>query len=411
MLNSLKKIFHIFRRQLAKFWLKFFPKLIIIGITGSYGKTNTVQAIEAVLKTKFQTLTTDINLDTIYNLPLTLLKIRPKTKVLILEYGVDHKGEMDKHLALVKPQIGVITGITPVHSEKNLLGSLEGIIKEKSKLIEKLTQKGWAILNFDNQYVRKMAQKTVASIISYGNKPQFNYWASDIKVNLKGTSFLLHYNEVGKKQIKAIKTKLIGKHFVHEIMTALAVGKILGVDINHGAQGINNLKPLSGRMSIEEGPLETILLNDSLRANPESTIAGLETLAAIKHSSKKIAVLGEMGELGNYCQKEHYRVGTVFAKLNIDFLITIGSDTKWIIKGAKDRRFPKKEIFYAENVREAALFLKETLKPNNLWYLKGSRLKHLERILLILEGKRVDCQLTSCHNYWSCQNCPKLVKE
>ena len=148
----MKKIFHILQREFARLWLKLFPKLIIIGVTGSYGKTNTVQAIEAVLKTKFQTLTTDINLDTTYNLPITLLKIRPKTQVLILEYGIDHKGEMDKHLALVKPQVVVITGITPVHSDKNLLGSLEGIIKEKSKLIEALAGKDWAILNFDNQY-------------------------------------------------------------------------------------------------------------------------------------------------------------------------------------------------------------------------------------------------------------------
>jgi len=400
----MKKIFHILQREFARLWLKLFPKLIIIGVTGSYGKTNTVQAIEAVLKTKFKTLTTDINLDTTYNLPITLLKIRPKTQVLILEYGIDHKGEMDKHLALVKPQVVVITGITPVHSDKNLLGSLEGIIKEKSKLIEALAGKDWAILNFDNQYVRKMAKKTTASIISYGNKPQFDYWVSDIKVNLKGTSCLLHYNE----QVKPIKTKLIGQHFTHETMIGLAVGKILGISIKKGIKNVAHLNPLPGRMSIEKGPLKTILLNDSLRANPESTIAGLETLAAIKHPNKKIAVLGEMGELGSYRQKEHYRVGVVFAKLNIDFLITIGPATKLIIKGAKDKGFPKEKIFYAKNVQEAALFLKETLRPNYLWYLKGSRLKHLERILLILKGKRVDCQLTSCHNYCNCQVCPKL---
>ena len=408
MLNLLKRIFHNSRRRLAYLWLKLFPKLIIIGVTGSYGKTNTVQAIEAVLRTKFKTLVTDINLDTIYNLPITLLKIRPKTQVLILEYGIDHKDEMDKHLALVKPQIGIITGIAPVHSDKNLLGSLERIIKEKSKLIEALTKKGWAILNFDNQYVKKIAQKTTAPIVSYGNKPQFDYWTSNIKVDLGGTSCLLHYNEGGQKQTVVIKTKLIGKHFTHELMVALAVGKILGISIEQGIKNITRLNPLPGRMSIEKGPLKTILLNDSLRANPESTIAGIETLAVIKHSGKKVAVLGEMGELGSYCQKEHYRVGTFFAKLNIDFLITVGPATKWVIKGAKDKGFPDKKIFYAKNVQEAALFLRKTLRSNDLWYLKGSRLKHLERILLILEGKRIDCQLTSCHNYYNCQGCPKL---
>ena len=144
MIGVFKKLFHYLQRFAAKIWRAFFPSLIVIGVTGSYGKTNTVRAIKFALGKKFTPLTTDINLDTVFNLPLTLLKIRPKNKALILEYGVDHRGEMEAHLRLIRPQIGVLTGISPVHAEKELLGSLSGIIEEKGKLLETLPKTGWA---------------------------------------------------------------------------------------------------------------------------------------------------------------------------------------------------------------------------------------------------------------------------
>ena len=133
--DNWKQPFHQARRVLAKTWLKFFPNLTIIGVTGSYGKTNTTRAIAQVLAEKYQTLQTDLNLDTVYNLPITLLHLRPGHQKLVLEYGVDHQNEMEQHLSLVKPSIAVVTGINPTHSEPELLGSVSGIIREKSKLL------------------------------------------------------------------------------------------------------------------------------------------------------------------------------------------------------------------------------------------------------------------------------------
>ncbi len=410
MASALKGFFHYLQRLAAKIWHAFFPSLVVIGVTGSYGKTNTTRAIKFALGKKFSALTTDINLDTVFNLPLTLLKIRPKNKALVLEYGVDHRGEMETHLQLVKPQIGVLTGISPVHAEKGLLGSLSGIMEEKGKLLEALPKTGWAVLNFANPYVRQMAKKTKAKILSYGEKGS-DFWLKNAEVELEGTSFLVGLREGGKEKEVKIKTKLIGRHFGEEVMAALAVARILGVNDKEASKNLEKITPLPGRMSLEKGPRGTLLLNDLLRANPASTIAGLKTLAEISYpKGRKIAVLGEMGELGQYKEKEHQLIGKKLASLDIDFFLGVGGLTYLVREEAIKNGFPAKNAFWAKDVIEAAQILEKLLKNGDLWYLKGSRLRHLERILLILNNQGVDCRLISCHNYECCQQCPEIQK-
>ena len=194
-------------------------------------------------------------------------------------------------------------------------------------------------------------------------------------------------------------------------MAALAVAKILGIKEEKAAQNLEKLTPLPGRMSLEKGPKNTLLLNDSLRANPASTSAGLKALAEIPYRGRKIAVLGEMGELGQYQEKEHRLIGQKLANLDIDFFVGIGNLTHLIWEEAIKNGFAKKRAFWAKDVVEAAQILEKLLKKGDLWYLKGSRLRHLERILLLLNHETVDCRLISCHNYDYCQQCPALKKQ
>jgi len=409
MINLAKSAFHYNRRKIAHLWLKLHPQVKVIGITGSYGKTSTAKAIQAVLKGSFETIITDTNLDTVYNLPITLLKIGPKTQIAILEYGVDQKGEMSKHLNLVKPEIAVITGITPVHSEKNMLGSIAGIIEEKGQLLMALPNNGRAILNFDDQRVAKMAQKVPGSIITYGTKKSFDFYYDHVEISKEGTCFNVYFKRNSKTINKKIHLKLLGEHFAQEAMAALAVANVLGININLACQALEELTPLPGRMSLEKGPQNSWLINDSLRANPASTIAGLKTLSSIKHQGPRIAILGEMGELGQYQDREHYRIGQLVGQLkNINYLITLGPATKKIVQGAIKADMNKEDIFYTNSHQEAARVLKRLLKPKTLWYLKGSLLKHMERILMALAGKTVACQRVSCHNYYHCRECADL---
>ncbi len=408
--TSWKQPLHEVRRFLAKNWLRLFPHLKIVAITGSYGKTNTARAITQVLSQEYRTLQTDLNLDTIYNLPMTILRLRPGHQALVLECGVDHRGEMDKHLSLFKPQIAVLTGISPVHSEADLLGSIEGIMEEKGKLIAALPQNGWAILNHDDVRVRQMAGKTKAKILWYGTDKSCDFYADEIKANTSGTSFKLYASKFGLDGVE-VKTGLLGEHCVHEVLAATAVGLIWGLTIDQIKKGIGELKPLPGRLSLEKGPLGTILLDDHLRANPASVRAGLKTLVALPCRGRKIAVLGEMGELGQYAENEHRQLGQFVAGLNLDFLVSIGPLQKLTAEEAEKSGLEKSRLFWAKDVGEAAKILKGILKPGDLWYLKGSLLKHLERIIFLLERQTVACNVISCHFYESCSSCPELPKQ
>ncbi len=406
--TSWKQPFHELRRLAARTWLRFFPRLKIVAVTGSFGKTNTSRAVAQVLSQKYKTLQTDLNMDTIYNLPITILKLRPGHQALVLECGVDHKGEMDEYLKLFKPQIAILTGISPVHSEAHLLGSLEGIMEEKGKLLAALPKDGWAILNYDDTYVREMAGRTKAKILWYGTDKNCDLYADEIKVSQEGTSFKLHAAKFGLDGAE-IKTGLLGEHSVHEGLVASAVGLIWGLNIDQIRNGLGKLRPLPGRLSLEEGPQNTVLLDDHLRANPASTRAGLKTLAALPCRGRKIAVLGEMGELGQYAQTEHKNLGKFVAGLKIDFLVSIGPLQKLTVEEAK-KSMDGSHVFWAKDVNEAAEILKKILKPGDMWYLKGSLLKHLERIIYLIDGKDVGCNVITCHFYKSCTYCPNLHK-
>jgi len=402
----LKNIFHSGRRTIAKFWLRFFPDITIIGVTGSYGKTSTVRAITAVLSQKYKVLTTDINLDTLYNLPITLLKLRPGYQKLVLEYGVDHKNEMDYHLSLVKPQIAVLTGINPTHSDEELLGSLEGIIKEKTKLLDALPERGLVILNYDDVKVREIGEGLKNKKIFYSIKTPTDFWADEIEVSFEGTSFTLRHPE-GKIKMK---TGLIGVHFVQDALAAIIIGREQGLTWEEVEKGISTLKPLSGRVSIEKGPMETILINDSLRANPASTLAGLRLLSELPTQGRKIATLGEMGELGSKANESHLAIGKEVANLKIDYLVAIGPLMKLAADEAIKNGMDKQKVYWVNNVQEAADILRQILKKGDLFYLKGSLLKHLERVRLLLDDQKVNCTVISCHRYNPCPSCPSLNK-
>lgn len=401
-----KQPFHQARRSLAKAWLKFYPQLTIIGVTGSYGKTNTTRAIATVLSQKFKTLQTDINLDTVYNLPITILKLRPGYEKLVLEYGVDHNNEMGLHLSLVKPSIAIVTGINPTHSEPELLGSIEGIIKEKSQLVASLPENGWAILNWDDANVRGMKTRTKAKVLRYGLTSGCDFWADDITVNLYGTKFTIHY----QNEKIAAETPLIGRHFVYACLVAAAVGKIQGLSWPEIIAGLACLKPLKGRLSVEDGPMGTVLLNDSLRANPASTAAGLQVLADLPTKGHRVAVLGEMGELGTSAKKEHIKIGTKLARLKIDYLVSIGPLQKLTSREAIAGGLKKDHVFWVEDVLQAGEILKKILKKGDLLYIKASLLRHVERVLYVLEGRKVDCRVTRCDCYQPCCTCPKVKK-
>jgi len=400
-----KKLFHLLVREGAKYWLKVNSQVKVIGIVGSFGKTTTSQVIWRLLGPS-KAVVTDINLDSVYNLPLTVWRLRRRHRWAVLEMGVDHKGEMSLHLDLVIPDILVMTGITPVHADKELLGSLPGIIKEKTKAALAVGKKGGVIVyNKDNLHLRKwFAKRKNLRLISYGVKRKNVDWRGEkVKISAAGTKFTL-VSQKGERI--TLEGKFWGKQFVYAFLAAAAVAEGLNIPRERLKKVAAQFVPLKGRMSLEKKKF--LLVNDSLRANPASVAAGLETIAAIPVKGRRIAVLGEMGELGRYAKKEHFQIGKLISSLPIDVVIGIGP----LLKETKRGVGKKVKFFWVPDVVEAGRKLK-ALNPQkkDLVYLKGSRLKHMERIFLVLAGKRVDCRRISCHFYHHCSQCPYLIEK
>ncbi|PIV62176.1 hypothetical protein COS12_03285 [Candidatus Roizmanbacteria bacterium CG01_land_8_20_14_3_00_33_9] len=430
--HFLKQLFHNTRRTVAKHWLNMIPATQI-ALTGSFGKTTTTNIIYKLLCEIYplnKISVTDINLDTTFNVPITALKIKPWTKVALFELGVDHVGEMSKHLEIVHPQIAIITGITPVHTDKEHFGSLENLIKEKRKLLEALPENGYAILNYDDEIVRSMAKHTKAKILWYGSDPKkCDLWTTNVKITLSGTSFNLHskpniffpsltpnFPSTSLKASYLLTTKLIGLHHTHTIMasvlTMIALSKITQQSISFDSliKVIKTIAPLQGRMNLEKGPMGTIVLNDSLRANPASTASGLKTLSGFNIGNhRKFAVLAEMGELQKP-QIEHEKIGELIAKLKIDYLVSIGPWQKYTANLAIKNNMQKDKVFWVKDVQTAAQILRPLIKPGDLIYLKGSLLRHVNRILLLLDGKEVGCRAVLCPFYHPCEKCQYLKK-
>lgn len=399
--RGLKKIYHKIKRLMARKWLSLFNPLQI-AVGGSYGKTSITQFLAQILKSEGNTVVTDVNLDTNFNVPITALKVKPWTKYIVWELGVDHIGEMKMHFEIAKPKIGIVNGISPVHTDKEHFGSVENLIREEKKLIEFLPDKnngGIAILNFDDENVRKMADSTKAKVIFYGTDKKncavyFNH--KNIKISLKGTKFILKY----KNKNYLFKTKLIGIHQAYNfsaIFTALiSIFNNKKKSYTLIKNSLKDIKPLRGRMNIEKGPLKTILLNDSLRANPKSVDEGLKTFYEIRYKKgKKIAILGIMGELYDPIS-EHKKTAKVLINFPPDIVIGIGNYRKYTLEEAVKLGFPKEKIFYAENVMEAAEILKKIIKKGDFLYLKGSLLRNLWRIIKILNNEKICCDEEIC---------------
>ena len=398
-----KKIYHLIQREKAKQKIKSKGKLKIIGIVGSYGKTSAANAIHHILP---KSQKTDTNLDTVFNLPLTISNLKKSTDYLVLEMGVDHKNEMDFHLDLVKPNIIVFTGITPVHSDKEHMGSLEGIKQEKGKAVKALSATDIIIYNFDDQNVRDIADKSKAKKISYSKATRkTDIYLDKYQISPQGTSYLIKSNITNKSY--QLNTKLYGKLFADSFMAAIAVMENQKLPITSSLKKLEQIKPLKGRMSLENFFNHSTLLNDRLRANPASVKAGLETANDLrKYFKRTVIVLGEMGELGSRTKIEHIEIGKFINKFKFDYVLGIGPNTKHILEKISGDITKTK---YFDNPVQAAEYLKTiNIRTKDLVYLKASLLRHLERVEMVLSGKKVNCDILSCPLYNNCEDCAYL---
>jgi UDP-N-acetylmuramoyl-tripeptide--D-alanyl-D-alanine ligase len=369
-LKALQKIAHFWRRKL---------NLRVIGITGSVGKSTTKELVAEVLSQRYHTFKNPGNLNNEIGLPLSLLKLGPGHECAVLEMGFYVPGEIAFLCDLAQPQVGVITNIGTVHAER--AGSQEVIAAGKAELIQSLPRSpyGVAILNYDDPWVRPMADMTKANVLYYGLDPRAALWADQVDgLGLEGIRFRLHF----KKETLHLRVPLIGRHSVHTVLRAAAVGLVEGLawqEIILGLQwGRSQLRLVAVRT--ESG---AFILDDSYNASPESTLAALNLLGEL--TGRKIAVLGDMLELGQYERQGHELVGVRAGEVCSE-LITIGEKGKIIAEAARKGGLSSKRIFVFEDTPQVIEFLQSHLKEGDIVLIKGSHGLRMDRIVSALEA-------------------------
>jgi UDP-N-acetylmuramoyl-tripeptide--D-alanyl-D-alanine ligase len=364
-------------QKIAGFWRSKL-KIRIVAITGSVGKSTSKELIADVLNQRFATLKSRGNLNNEIGLPLTLLRLGLGHERAVLEMGFYVPGEIAFLCELAKPQVGVVTNIGTVHAER--AGSQEEIARGKSELVQSLPDapEGTAILNFDDPLVRPMASQTSARIFYYGLDPQADLWADQIEgMGLQGIRFRLHHQD----EALNLRVPLIGEHSVHTALRAAAVGLVEGLtwtDIVLGLQeGHSQLRLVVAHT--KEGAL---ILDDTYNASPESTLAALNLLDEME--GRKIAVLGDMLELGQYERQGHEMVGVRAAQF-ASLIVLIGERSKMTAQAALRSGFPKKSIQWFADASEAVPYLQGLIRKGDVILVKGSRGLQMERIVHSLE--------------------------
>jgi UDP-N-acetylmuramoyl-tripeptide--D-alanyl-D-alanine ligase len=362
-------------QRLATYWrAKFNPR--VVGITGSVGKSSTKELTWAVLRQRFNTLKSPGNLNNEIGLPLTLLGLDDSHERVVLEMGMYDLGEIRGLCAIARPHVGIVTNVGPTHLER--LGTIQRIAQAKAELVQALPPDGVAVLNHDDPFVRPMAHKTQARVFSYGLTPEADLWAGDIvSEGLEGIHFVLHY------QGEAIHAKapLLGRHSVHTALRAAAVGLIEGMNWDEIMTGLQD-STVQLRLVSVPGFNGSTLLDDTYNASPVSTIAALNLLDDL--SGRKIAVLGDMAEMGDQEEEGHRRVGCRAAD-TVDLLITVGPRAHWMAEEARACGLPPDAINEVETNDQAVAHLRQIVQPGDIVLVKGSRSMAMEAIVTALQ--------------------------
>jgi len=370
-----KKPFHLARFFAARSFAKLFPRNIFIGITGTVGKTTTVAAAKLVLGQKYKTLSTIPSLDPILNIPITILKVKPNTKKVILEMGIEYPNEMDIYLSLVRPATAVVTTIAYQHSQ--FLGDLKSIAAEKGKLVTQLPKKGLAVLNYDDLLVREMAVKTEAEVIYFGtDNKHCHVWAGNVKIENFRTSFELNY---GVERVK-IDYPLLGIHQIYPALAAAALGISAGLSLSTIKKGLEKMEPQEHRLDTLEGMSGSTIIDDSYNGSPISVEAALDTLMRIP-ARRRIVVLGETKELGKFSEEQHRQIGRLIHRDRVDLVLLGTGEAGFIADELTSLGFPAERMEYNLTNTDIIKKLIKVLGKGDVCLVKGSRSLRLDEVV------------------------------
>lgn len=350
-------------QAMAAAWRTRFDPLVV-GVTGSIAKTSTKEAVAAVLGAAMPTLRNEGNLNNEIGLPLTVLRLRGEHRAAVFEMGMYVGGEIADLARIARPEIGIVTAVQPVHLSR--IGTIEAVERAKGELVEALPDDGVAILNADDERVRRMASRTRARAITYGFASDADVRAVDV-VSLGGDGMRFRLVAAGIDRVVTIPT--LGRLGVHNGLAAAAAGWAAGVPLDTIVMGL-----AAGWSAPHRGELRRVggvtIVDDSYNASPGSVIAALELLAGMP--GRRIAVLGEMLELGSEHEAGHRRVGEAAARL-ADRLVVIGTGAAAVAEGARSAGMPTTAVVTVADRDQARDRVLEDLHDGDVVLVKASR--------------------------------------
>lgn len=352
----------------------------VVAITGSSGKTTTKELCASILEKIGPCLRTQGNLNNQYGLPLTLLRREPGDEFAVVEIGMNHPGEIAPLVAIADPSIAVITNVGSAHIEH--MGSTEAIGEEKGALIEKLRPEHVAVLNADDPRVMAQAKRTAAKILRFGFSSSAEFRASVVKRVPDGFRFQLHTPSGGR----LVQVRGTSEVMVPNALAASAAAFAAGASLDHIQAGLASYGGITGRMQLHSLSQGISIIDDTYNANPESMSAALTSLQALakENGQRAIAVLGDMGELGDHAIEAHRALGEQCAQGDIGQLIAFGTYSEELASAAEAAGLRRECISQSEQVDDVIRRVNNILRPNDLILVKGSRSMKMERIVQAL---------------------------
>lgn len=392
----------------------------IVGITGSVGKSSTKELIYCILSKRFRVRQSPKSYNSEIGFALSILGLPTYfnnifgwgknivkgffeiwnenfPEILVLEMGIDRPYDMDRILKIARPQIAVVTAIgeIPVHVE--FFSGPEDIAREKSKILKYLPVDGYAILNFDDDVVWSMREKTKAQVLNFGFGEHADFWASNLKISLSGSTFKMDHD--GSSVPVHLKCAL-GKQNVYSTLPVFAIGKIMGFNFIEVSEYLSTCEFPPGRMRLIEGIKNSKIIDDTYNSSPMALHAALDVLETLE-ASRKIAVLGDMLEIGKYTIEAHKAMGQRARKF-LDLLITIGPRSKFASDEALALGMEKSKVYHFSTSKEALLTVKNLIEEGDLILVKGSQTMRMERIVEEIMERPEDAQklLVRQEEYW-----------
>lgn len=402
----------LLRRLSRRVFKRYQPQVVVI--TGSYGKTSTKDAVAAVLRQAYVLRSSPKSFNNEYGVPFTvigapdaghpivrwsmafwlafklLVSRQPYPSVLVLEFGGDKPGDIKDLLKLVVADIGVVTSIGPTHLER--YKSVATVYAEESLVATTLNQHGWAILNCDDPFVRRLCEQSPCRIVSYGFSAGVAVRCMDAAPaqGSKGEWGMMLKIRFGQDEFPVFLPGVTGRHSAYAALAAVATAVALHLDEVEITQGLQEYDPPPGRMRVLPGIKRTWLIDDSYNSSPDAGVAAIDALREFPAEGKRYAVLGDMVDLGSATESSHRRVGQEIVDEDVDVFVAVGESMQAAASEARARGMPKDRIFTFNDAATAGRAVQDMIKEGDVVLVKGSQVSRMEKVVkeLMAEPER-----------------------